>query len=264
MQPPNGQHFPGMDRLPSQQSITTPRPPGAFPTGENYFAHDQHNPQQRQGSPGSFAPNQAVQGSRIVSSPQVPSADTANRDFGPYPGHPAHGVFPKSQSMGFAQQQRNDRQSPPLQGSNQPTGYGGLPGNLVDQRRDNTRSPPQQSQGGMNRSQSMPFDQQVQQQQRQQSPMQNGANSPSTATPPPPAEKDVRPAGSPNVTPVRQAHGSPGPGSPAIGTSPSDAWKRRFDGIVDLIAVQPQKTYVASPPELEMILARTSAGGQPK
>jgi CCR4-NOT transcriptional complex subunit CAF120 len=116
----------------------------------------------------------------------------------------------------------------------------------------------------MNRSQSMPFDQQVQQQQRQQSPMQNGANSPSTATPPPPAEKDVRPAGSPNVTPARQALGSPGPGSPANGTSPGDAWKRRFDGIVDLIAVQPQKTYVASPPELEMILARTSAGGQPK
>lgn len=38
----------------------------------------------------------------------------------------------------------------------------------------------------------------------------------------------------------------------------------RFRAIVDLIAIQPQKTYVTSPPELEMILARTSAGGQPK
>ena len=40
--------------------------------------------------------------------------------------------------------------------------------------------------------------------------------------------------------------------------------KQNFDEVVELIAAQPQKTYVASPPELEMILARTSAGGQPK
>ncbi|WWC65133.1 uncharacterized protein I303_107747 [Kwoniella dejecticola CBS 10117] len=39
---------------------------------------------------------------------------------------------------------------------------------------------------------------------------------------------------------------------------------KRFERIVDLISHQPQKTYVTSPPELEMILARTSAGGQPK
>jgi CCR4-NOT transcriptional complex subunit CAF120 len=37
-----------------------------------------------------------------------------------------------------------------------------------------------------------------------------------------------------------------------------------FAPVVELIGMQPQKTYVASPPELEMILARTSAGGQPK
>jgi CCR4-NOT transcriptional complex subunit CAF120 len=37
-----------------------------------------------------------------------------------------------------------------------------------------------------------------------------------------------------------------------------------FQAIVELIGMQPQKTYVASPPELEMILARTSVGGQPK
>jgi CCR4-NOT transcriptional complex subunit CAF120 len=33
---------------------------------------------------------------------------------------------------------------------------------------------------------------------------------------------------------------------------------------VDLIGAQPNKHYVASPPELEMILARTSAGALPK
>ncbi|ODN82846.1 hypothetical protein L202_01107 [Cryptococcus amylolentus CBS 6039] len=38
----------------------------------------------------------------------------------------------------------------------------------------------------------------------------------------------------------------------------------KFQAILELIALQPQKTYVTSPPELEMILARTSAGGQPK
>lgn len=41
-------------------------------------------------------------------------------------------------------------------------------------------------------------------------------------------------------------------------------WMKEFSGIVELIGMQPQKTYVASPSELEMILARTSAGGQPK
>lgn len=44
----------------------------------------------------------------------------------------------------------------------------------------------------------------------------------------------------------------------------SQADMDRFRSIVDLIAIQPQKTYVTSPPELEMILARTSGGGQPK
>jgi CCR4-NOT transcriptional complex subunit CAF120 len=41
-------------------------------------------------------------------------------------------------------------------------------------------------------------------------------------------------------------------------------WQREFNGIVDLIGAQPNKHYVASPPELEMILARTSAGALPK
>ena len=51
-------------------------------------------------------------------------------------------------------------------------------------------------------------------------------------------------------------NGSPG--------GPASTWMREFEDIVDLIGGQPGKTYVASPPELEMILARTSAGGQPK
>ena len=41
-------------------------------------------------------------------------------------------------------------------------------------------------------------------------------------------------------------------------------WQREFNTVVDLIAAQPNKHYVASPPELEMILARTSAGALPK
>lgn len=69
-------------------------------------------------------------------------------------------------------------------------------------------------------------------------------------------------------------------GSPALSASPREKGAgmggvggggeggggstKAFDPIVELIAAQPQKTYVASPPELEMILARTSAGGQPK
>jgi CCR4-NOT transcriptional complex subunit CAF120 len=39
---------------------------------------------------------------------------------------------------------------------------------------------------------------------------------------------------------------------------------KEYAAIVDLIGAQPSKTYMSSPPELEMILARTSAGGQPK
>jgi CCR4-NOT transcriptional complex subunit CAF120 len=42
------------------------------------------------------------------------------------------------------------------------------------------------------------------------------------------------------------------------------SWQREFNNIVDLIGAQPNKHYVASPPELEMILARTSAGALPK
>ncbi|WVN89606.1 uncharacterized protein L203_104833 [Cryptococcus depauperatus CBS 7841] len=79
----------------------------------------------------------------------------------------------------------------------------------------------------------------------------------------------------PSITPAR-GRGSPHQGSffdGAGSTNPSSASgpgnhdivdMDRFMPIMELIAVQPQKVYVTSPPELEMILARTSAGGQPK
>lgn len=71
--------------------------------------------------------------------------------------------------------------------------------------------------------------------------------------PPPPVEKETM-RGSPSFEKVKPAEGG---GTP-------QAWIKQFDAVVELIGLQPQKTYVASPPELEMILARTSAGGQPK
>ncbi|WVW80918.1 hypothetical protein I302_102909 [Kwoniella bestiolae CBS 10118] len=65
-------------------------------------------------------------------------------------------------------------------------------------------------------------------------------------------------------SPRNSLQNSPGGGG---GNEPNSSFGgvlKRFDRIVELIAHQPQKTYVTSPPELEMILARTSAGGQPK
>jgi CCR4-NOT transcriptional complex subunit CAF120 len=53
------------------------------------------------------------------------------------------------------------------------------------------------------------------------------------------------------------------PMPPSSGGSPL-ANNSEFDDIVELIGYQPHKTYVASPPELEMIFARTSAGQMPK
>jgi CCR4-NOT transcriptional complex subunit CAF120 len=60
----------------------------------------------------------------------------------------------------------------------------------------------------------------------------------------------------------------PTPSSQALANGAGQAnqptWQREFNNIVDLIGSQPNKHYVASPPELEMILARTSAGALPK
>ncbi|BEJ16455.1 hypothetical protein CspHIS471_0510600 [Cutaneotrichosporon sp. HIS471] len=60
------------------------------------------------------------------------------------------------------------------------------------------------------------------------------------------------------------------PESPASFASSSNidskdpSFRQSFGPVVELISYQPQKTYVSSPPELEMIFARTSAGQQPR
>lgn len=94
----------------------------------------------------------------------------------------------------------------------------------------------------------------------------------------PPPKHMARSASMPMQPPAPGTTPNGGSGSPRRGSSfvnppqpdtagPANASQvdmDRFRSIVDLIAIQPQKTYVTSPPELEMILARTSAGGQPK
>ncbi|KAL7423905.1 hypothetical protein Q5752_001490 [Cryptotrichosporon argae] len=58
--------------------------------------------------------------------------------------------------------------------------------------------------------------------------------------------------------------GGPFVGDAGVGADGRADWMRDFDPIVELITAQPHKTYLSSPPELEMIQARTSAGQQPK
>lgn len=50
----------------------------------------------------------------------------------------------------------------------------------------------------------------------------------------------------------------------AYPTTPTPEWRQQFESIFELFTYQPLKTYVASPPELEMIFARTSANQVPK
>lgn len=83
----------------------------------------------------------------------------------------------------------------------------------------------------------------------------NQLNDNSPVRSPPLVEKETM-SGSPSLSHIGEGIGGVG--------APNQPWMKQFETIVDLIAAQPQKTYVASPPELEMILARTSAGGQPK
>lgn len=47
-------------------------------------------------------------------------------------------------------------------------------------------------------------------------------------------------------------------------TTPTPEWRQQFEPIFELFTYQPLKTYVASPPELEMIFAKTSANQVPK
>ncbi|GMK54440.1 hypothetical protein CspeluHIS016_0110260 [Cutaneotrichosporon spelunceum] len=79
---------------------------------------------------------------------------------------------------------------------------------------------------------------------------------PAASRPEPPAAPRPEP---PRNTPPE----SPASSSPNIdGKDPS--FRRSFEPVVELISYQPHKTYVSSPPQLEMIFARTSAGQQPR
>ncbi|KAK4683561.1 hypothetical protein P7C73_g6682, partial [Tremellales sp. Uapishka_1] len=99
-------------------------------------------------------------------------------------------------------------------------------------------NPRQTSSPGLPRSASTPFDR------LSPRPQTNGDSSSSSqgsSSPVPPSRESARPV-----------------------ANEQPAWLKEFTPVVELIAAQPQKTYVNSPPELEMIMARTSAGGQPK
>jgi CCR4-NOT transcriptional complex subunit CAF120 len=89
-----------------------------------------------------------------------------------------------------------------------------------------------------------------------QSPRHRNDSSTPTGSPGPvaPAKLSSRDAATP--TTIGQAPGTDVP--------PPAAWTRPFQPIVELIGLQPAKVYGASPPELEMIVAKTSAGGPPK
>ncbi|KAK8850445.1 hypothetical protein IAR55_004363 [Kwoniella newhampshirensis] len=154
-----------------------------------------------------------------------------------YNNQNGQGGLPKSQSMGFA-----PRQGSGLNGQGQIPDTHPYRGYLNGQQDQQSQPQTQVSDKGMHRSSSMPLDRQNQ--------VPPPSRSPTTTT--------AKPNGSSGVSPQRRsAHGIAQNGL-------ADTSAERFERIVELIALQPQKTYVASPPELEMILARTSAGGQPK
>lgn len=212
------------------------------------------------------------------SSFSIPSRDSDNR----YPTQ----KMTQSQSMSGAQMQsysgRPSGQMRPNDGQNrvvsspQPNGRGPAPGPY--------RGQPLSGERGMgDRSQSMGFQQQ-QPRPGSQSSMGTSTNTHGATTSNSPSASDMTPPGrhrndSPNSTP----RGSPGPPPPAhrmgsgdatpptsIGQAPGTdlpppaAWTRPFQPIVELIGLQPAKVYGASPPELEMIVAKTSSGSAPK
>lgn len=119
--------------------------------------------------------------------------------------------------------------------------------------------------GNIPKSSSMPLDRQV-----QSTPPTNGTSmdsSPSRGSPQPPPAVNASQGNSParNVDSQRSRATSNASGPvPGAAGSKQPEWMKEYAAIVDLIGAQPAKTYMTSPPELEMILARTSAGGQPK
>lgn len=138
-------------------------------------------------------------------------------------------------------------------------GYGGMPRSQTMGGQSQLQPQPQrQGSGGV--PETHPYRgfltaQQDRQQQQQGSGLPRSVSSPvgQPLAPPPPTKAAPTPPAGPAGGPTGR---SAAPGS-------AD-WMSEFDPIVDLIQAQPAKTYVASPPELEMILARTSVGGQPK
>jgi hypothetical protein len=198
-------------------------------------------------------------GGRVVSQPN---------DFGP--GREAGGGMSKSQSMGF----------------NRP---GAVPdthpyrGFLNAQQQQQQLQPPPQL-GSMPRSNSMPLDKAALASSNGHAPPSDRSSPASTlsrGTGPSVLTSDDRgpallPEGSPKQraqaqaatpgTASQQPSASAAPSAPSApaGTAAHPAWMNQFNAVVELIGMQPAKTYVSSPPELEMILARTSAGGQPK
>ena len=261
------------DRFPRPQSSHTP-PLGQYSVPRTSSPLGQQGPAQGQGDynrggvsapfahpgrpdgsgspvlnpPPAHAQGNGISGGRVVSSPQ-PGTQRPPADFDAPPGD--RSGLPKSQSMGFG----NPRQSQLGSGTGNPNvpethPYRGFLNAQQDKAGEQTQAQNRQSvqgsrsqggQTGMPRSSSMPLDQLAR------------GNGHSNARSPPPVEKETM-SGSPSMGNMNKRSGD-GANAPSV---------KQFDAVVDLIAAQPQKTYVASPPELEMILARTSAGGQPK
>lgn len=201
-----------------------------------------------------MSPPQGIQGQRVVSSP---NNSTVSNDLNP---SPSTGQMTKSQSMnlvskqgyggvpdthpyrGFLNaQQDRDAQGPPRgQASlHSPTlGHGPAHGGLP--RVNSNQKLQAQTSSGLPRSESN---------QRYDSiPRENSL----------PRDRSVN-GGLVASNSPRLPSGPTG-----LGAMGGDSWLKEFDPVVELISAQPMKTYVASPPQLEMILARTSAGGQPK
>jgi hypothetical protein len=252
-----------MHQFPPPQPGRTPPAPIDGPTSPTLG--------QGQGRPmSSLNPNQGQGHGQRVASASNPQ--TAANDFGPYP---TAGSMPRSQTMGF-------------QGGSG-RGGGGLPEaqayrgnpNAPEQGQDGQRGPQ------MPRSGSMPLDKvlppgpgsMTNGNARQGSPNANPRLATSTSNsnmsglrqsgpPPPQAGSPSANSGSPSNMPTPQmVQQAPTPSSQAQAQGPQanqPNWQREFNIIVDLIGAQPNKHYVASPPELEMILARTSAGALPK
>lgn len=207
---------------------------------------------------------------RVASNPQAPPG-LASNDFGPYP---SASQFPRSQTMGFPGEDRGARipDTHPYRG-------------FLNAQQDKNGSTPQQQGGAgpglqqqLPRSGSMPLDKP-----QPPAPISNGnsgrgspnASSTFSGTQESPADQHHRPMPPPqvsqpdsrrssqsNMPPPQSVKQPPTPSSQPQSTQPS--WQREFNNIVDLIGAQPNKHYAASPPELEMILARTSAGALPK